>query len=460
MMKSRVTYERAGSFDHSGMGGAVRQQTFVNHPSGYSGPGNLPALNDRFATEVVIVTELRMFDRFRLSCPFQLIGKMCSVRLISLDDLLIGAAQDYGAVLTFALFRGFADLGAGMTERYLIFLNADFIVSDGSLGHLAKLMSEGRNVIHAPSFRVIREAVLPKLETLVDRLTGVLSLKSRDMVRLALANKHRTVKARTVNQRLCHQSWMDQYYWYVDEETMIGYQWPIALVAIKPQRVVTDPVQVWDYGFIPEAAPTADPYYICDLDDFFMVEPQSAELGDAMIRMGWISFDDIAKNLSMWTTKEQRECGRRLLKIHAADLPLDIDETIEEARAYMAEVYRRLTPTPVSHIDHSYLGPWFHGAKEQIRRSAAGEEPDQNLVLSATVSEDLNAKVQSSGEPITRVLRVLHHKMFGVPPSVGEAHPMWIDLELVVRWVVVWQAAGNKVLLNKLQRVSSDQSLD
>ena len=164
---------------------------------------------------------------------------------------------DYGVVLTYALFRGFTDLGPRMTETYLLFLNADFIISDGSLRHLGKLMLEGKRVIHAPSFRVVLEDAWPKLQAAVNPSTGALDMGARDMVKLALAHKHVTVKARTVNQRLCHQTWMDQFYWYVDDATLIGYQWPVALVAIKPERVVMEPVLVWDYGFIPEAAPTA-----------------------------------------------------------------------------------------------------------------------------------------------------------------------------------------------------------
>ena len=214
------------------------------------------------------MTESRLFDAIRDSHSFQLAKRLCSPRLVALDDLMIDEPGDYGAVLTYALFRGFTDLGARMTETYLIFLNADFILCDGSLRHLGKLMSEGKRVIHAPSFRVNLEEVLPQLLELVDATTGTLSVPPRDMVRLALANKHRTVKARIVNQRICHQTWMDQYYWYVDEETLIGYQWPVALVAIKPQCVVTDPVLVWDYGFVPEAAPTADRHFIGNSDDF------------------------------------------------------------------------------------------------------------------------------------------------------------------------------------------------
>ena len=92
-------------------------------------------------------------------------------------------------------------------------------------------------MIHAPSFRVVLEEVWPKLEARVDAENAVLAMTPREMVKLALDHKHLTVKARTVNQRLYHQWCMDQFYWYVDEDTLIGYQWPVALVAIKPERV-------------------------------------------------------------------------------------------------------------------------------------------------------------------------------------------------------------------------------
>src|SRR5688572_29644331 len=118
-------------------------------------------------------------------------------------------------------------------------------------------MLEGKRVIHAPSFRVVLEDVWLKLQAALSPTKGALEMGAGQMVKLALAHKHVTVKARTINQRLCHQLWMDQFYWYVDEHTLIGYQWPVALVAIKPERVVTEPVLVWDYSFIPEAAPTA-----------------------------------------------------------------------------------------------------------------------------------------------------------------------------------------------------------
>jgi hypothetical protein len=412
-------------------------------------PGNLPALCESFDIELVIVTETKLFDSIRRSHSFQLAAQIATARLVSLDDLMTDIPGDYGVVLTYALHRGFADLGARMTETYLLFLNADFIISDGSLGHLGKLMREGWRVIHAPSFRVILEDVWPELQARVDTATGTLRLRSRELVRLALAKKHETVKARTVNQRLTHQTWMDQYYWYVDEDTLIGYQWPVALVAIKPERAVSEPVLVWDYGFIPEASPTAQRYFIGDSDDFFMIEPQSRYTGRSMIRLGWISVDEIARNLSMWTTKEQRECGRELLKIHAADLPSNLDRVIEESRLYMAEIYRRLTPKPLPHRGHAYLGPWFEGAKERMRGRHERPPPQEAAKAqsaSAATPAPLSGK-RRLGAIALPLLQAIYRKTFGVPPLVGKFHPLWIDTSPIAEKVAAWRPAGAKIQL-------------
>jgi hypothetical protein len=393
-------------------------------------PGNLPELCRTFAVELVIVTESRLFDLFRRAPSFAAVERICAARLVPLDDLLTGFAADYGVTLTHALFRGFADLGLRMTDTYLLFLNADFIVCDGALGHLGKLMQKGKRVIHGPSFRVVAEEVLPQLEGLVDPTSCTLRLEPRRMVKLALAHKHPTVKARTVNQRLCHQAWMDQFYWYVDEDTLIGYQAPVALVAIKPERVVADPVLVWDFGFIPEAAPQAPRYFIGDSDQFFMIEPQSRDTGREMIRIGWTSYAQVARDLSLWLTKEQRESGKQLLKFHAADLPTDIDPVIEEARAYMAEIDSRLSATPASHVDHPLLGRWF--SETTARRRTAGAAASRHRAVA---------------EPLLDALQTIYRSTFGSPPRVSRFHPLWADMSPIAQAVTAWGPAGEQNIL-------------
>lgn len=395
-------------------------------------PNNLAALCAEFDVELVLVTETRQFDRIRNSRAFQAGEKLCSIRLIGLDDLISNRSGDYGMMLTYALFRGFADLGEQMTKTYLLFLNTDFILADGSLRQLGKLMRQGKRLIHAPSYRVNLEDVFPQLEARVDPSSGSLAVGPRDMVRIALANRHRTVRARTVNQRLCYQTYQDQFYWYVNEETLIGYQWPVALVAIKPERVVTDPLMFWDFGFIPEAMPTAEPYFIGDSDEFFMIELQTRSSGQEMIRLGGASLDEIAATLGLYATKEHRQSGQQLLTIHSGDLPNNMEEAVAESRAYMAEIVRRLPP-PVSHVNHPRLGQWFEETKRRRRAGARGA-----IVPTAHASFVVSTLF---------AVQKLHCLLCGVPPKVNRFHPLWLDYFSVARKLDEWRASGKNRIL-------------
>src|ERR1700730_11712392 len=369
-------------------------------------PGNLPALCAMFNVEVVIVTETKLFDVLRSSLSFQRLSLLCPVTLTPIDDLISDRPSDYGVMLTKALYRGFLDLGDRVTETFLLFLNADFIIADGSYRHLGKLMLAGHRVIHSPSFRVVLEEVWPKLEARVDDETAVLAVPPRELVGLALDHKHLTVKARTVNQRLYHQWCMDQFYWYVDEDTFIGYQWPVALVAIKPERVLKEPSLVWDFGYIPDAAPTLARYFIQDSDEFFMLEPQSRLTGEELIRLGWITVDEIAKYLNDWTTKEQRECGEQLLILHSGDLPSDLDSVVDESRRYMREITRRLSPKPQPHANHRMLGVWF---ADTVKRIEGG--PAHSLV--SPDAPDTSDWVATQASRLSDVATALQEKMFG-----------------------------------------------
>jgi hypothetical protein len=397
-------------------------------------PGNLPSLATMFDVEVVLVTESKLVDYIRQARSFQRLSTICDVKFASLDDLMPCEPGEYGVVLTAALFRGFVDLGVKVTETFLLFLNADFIIADGSYRRLAELMREGKRVIHAPSFRVALEDVWPQLEARVDAESAVLSIKPREMAKLALTHKHLTVKARTVNQRLYHQWCMDQFYWYVDEDTLVGYQWPVALVAIKPERVITEPVLVWDFGYLPEAAPTLEPYFLADSDDFFMIELQKRVTGEELVLPGGISVDAIAKFLSEWTTHEQRRCGRQLLTIHAGDLPVDLDDVIAESRRYMNEIACRLPPVPQSHIGHSKLGRWFTETTRRLKERSAG---GGNLAVST---------IEKEGRGLSHIFRSIHTALFGPLPLLRPAHPLWLDTFDVATQVASWQRSGQRIL--------------
>ena len=438
-------------------------------------PGNLPALCAMFNVEVVIVTETQLFDLIRSSRSCERLERLCPVTFIEIDDLMSDLPGDYGVVLTKALYRGFLNLGEKVTQTFLLFLNADFIIADGSYRRLGELMLAGHRVIHSPSFRAVLEQVWPKLEARVDPETGVLAVPQRELVKLALDHKHPTVNARTVNQQLYHQHWMDQFYWHVDENTLIGYQWPVALVAIRPERVVKEPTCVWDYGYVPEAAPTLERYFIQDSDQFFMLEPQRKVTGREMIRVGWLTPDEVAKLLSRYTTKEQRECGQQLLIFHASDLPPDLDAAVGESRRYMKEVIRRLSLQPQPHVHHPILDPWFADAMRRIgngraRRVLAPDDlevPGRGGRDISDPDKEANAQGPTALHQVMlglatflrracprwvdvalfRTVTALQEKMFGIAPFLRRTHPLWIDTVDVATHLASWRCSGRDRIL-------------
>jgi hypothetical protein len=208
-------------------------------------------------------------------------------------------------------------------------------------------------------------------------------------------------------------------------------------VAIKPERVITEPVLVWDFGYLPEAAPTLEPSFLCDSDDFFMIEPQKRVTGEELVRPGGISIDAIAKFLSDWTTHEQRRCGRQLLVIHAGDLPADIHDVIAESRGYMNEITYRLSPEPQSHIGHAKLGPWFTETIRRLRERAANA--DRPAVLTSPPTEQ-------EGRRLSAMLRSIHTALFGPRPFLRPAHPLWLDTFDVTAQIMSWQRSGRRIL--------------
>src|SRR5438034_2153117 len=92
-------------------------------------PNNLPALARLFPCELVIVTEAAWFGWLRQHPVFARLRQHCEIDLRPIDDL-VNQPDAYGMTLTYALFRGFEELGTAMVDRQLIFFNADFILAD------------------------------------------------------------------------------------------------------------------------------------------------------------------------------------------------------------------------------------------------------------------------------------------------------------------------------------------
>jgi len=422
-------------------------------------PGNLPTLAQSFECELVLVTETAFFERVRHTSIFRQIEKICKARLVSLDDLVMTRLH-YGMALTYAYMRGFQDLGDRVTEHYLIFLNSDFVLADGSYRALAQRMLAGDRLIVAPSYCVVEERLKPLLrDVLTDPQTNVLAIPPREMAALAIPNRHYTIRGKTVNQQIYSMDRIEQFYWYVDEHTLLAHQLPIAVVCMKPERAVARLETFWDYGLVSEFCPTTKPCVLGDSDDFLMIELRSENTYAEYLSLGWPSLAEIADDLSSFTTKDHRDYGRYTLILHSRDMPDSVYQAKASLRAFVDNVYSRMSSEPCDHLKHPY---WmasytdFHRAKALYHASTStGDmcpEPSRYLRMGGALPDSLGSRGL-----LWRILAWIQAALIGQPSCIGHGHPYWDDLRHAIHIVEkILQKKDRKVLIISL---SEEQSL-
>ncbi len=414
-------------------------------------PGNLPALAQHYQCEVAFVTESSEFDRIRSHPVTREITRHAALKLIAVDDL-VEVNGGYGLALTYALHRGFEDLGERMLDTYLLFLNADFIIADGSFRTMVQKMLAGERLIFAPSYCTVSEEVIPALGRFTNDDGTVLSAPKRSMASIALAHRHDTVWAKTVNRQLFRMHVSDQFYWYVDAHTLLGHQMPAAIVCMRPERVYTEPVCFWDYSTISMMCPTAEKCVLGDSDEFMMLELRTRATFDAHITLGKARPKEVAAALGAYMTADQFALGRYPLTLHSSDLGGDVPQARESLRAYVEEVYRHLPRKPVSPIDHRFWTGQKHdieALKQQKREAAADSAYRQTLAQAkpAGVPPPPGAVEVVHPHVPRGIARVLKGMIVGRMPDVGMLHPYWCDLRYAVRAVREALDTGAKKIL-------------
>jgi hypothetical protein len=311
----------------------------------------------------IILTQEIFFERVINSPVISQIRALCPVRLIGLDDLIV-TPDKYGMTLTYALHRGFSDLGPGMIDHWLIFFNADFILADGSWRNLLTHLARGERLVASPSYCVRSSDVVSELRERIDARTGTLVLKPRELAALVLRHRHDTVRAKTVNQRFQSARYMDQFYWLVDDNTLLGHQMPVAIVGMRPEHYVRDPNSYWDHGFMRELCPEAKFCVIGDSDEFVMMELRQKEVAADQISPGWPSLSEIGQRMVIWVTPYQRDFAQYPLTLHTGDLPPQVDHGRRELKAFVDEVLNHAPADLPSHIDHPQWNYHWRGFTE------------------------------------------------------------------------------------------------
>ena len=335
-------------------------------------PANLPHVASEVPCELVILTQRRFFSKFNRHPAIARIKEFCPVRLIRLDNLIV-SKDKYGMTLTYALHRAFSDLGPAMTEHWQIFLNADFILADGSLhtvlGHLAR----GQRIVASPSYCTVAEEVIPELRKHIDEATSTLNISHRELAHLILQHLHPVIRGKTVNQTAFHMRYTDQFYWSINDSTLLGYQMPVSIVGLRPERYVEEPNSYWDFGLIWEYCPQADICVIGDSDEFTMLELRDRSVAEDQIIPGPVDKKAIAERMVTWVTPYQQHFLKFPLTLHDRDLPPNIDDANSQLRSFVDDVMSH-TPALPSHIKHfqwEYHWTAFHDARRISSRIRA-----------------------------------------------------------------------------------------
>jgi hypothetical protein len=337
-------------------------------------PRNLPSVAALVPCELIILTEERFFATVNSHASILRAKGFCPLRLIGLDDL-ITKKDKYGMALTHALHRGFSDLGPAMTDSWLIFLNADFILADGCLRNVLRYLARGEHLVASPSYCVAATEVVPELRRRVDRNTSTLSISPRELAALAIKHRHNTIRGKTVNERLFNIRHMDQFYWLVDTNTLLGHQMPIAIVGMRPEQYLSEVNSYWDYGLMREFCPKAEVCVLGDSDEFLMIELREREVAEGQISPRWPEPREIAERMMVFLTGYQRDFARHPLTLHASELTPEVTDARAKLRAYVDEILSYLPPFLPSHIDHpqwDYHMPGFMEARHQLLSARLG----------------------------------------------------------------------------------------
>jgi hypothetical protein len=323
-------------------------------------PGNLPYVAAEVPCELVILSEQRLFETITNHKSIKQAQKFCKLRLISLDDLVL-SPDSYGLALTFALHRGFADLGPAMTESWQIFLNADFILAQNSLKALLDRLMKGERLVASPSYCVDSAAVIPELRKFVDAESGSIAIPPRELAELALKFRHNTVIGKTLNQNDFHFRYADQFYWEVNSCTLIGHQMPVAIVGMRPEMYVAEPNSFWDHGLIKEFCPTVAPCVLGDSDDFLMIELRDKDVSRGEIIHGLPFAQDLAEKMILWVTPYQRDFARYPLILHSENIPENVSEGFEKLKTYVGHIFSFVPDELPSHLGHPQWA--YHSAR-------------------------------------------------------------------------------------------------
>jgi hypothetical protein len=371
---------------------------------------NLPTLAAEYPCEFVFLTKAADTSRIKKHPTYQALTRVCPASFTAVDDLLVQGMEGYSLTLCFA--RGMHEVGPKMVDTYFVFMNADFVVSDGTFETVLRLCREGTRAIVAPSLRSCAEDTIPILERKTDDDRQTLTMSSREMVGMTLKHLHPTAAANIVDDNIAFNSAVNQFFWWADSQTLAARFFLLFMFCIRPERYVEDIPGFCDYTFVPEFCPSGNFTILADSDQCFLMELQSRDQELHYLRFGQPTIDEVANHLSEWTTAHHRRYAQQTIVFHADEMPPTMENTHRDVRAYMDTIFQKMNPIAQATRDH----PYWIGARNAVARRA------NPLSYNDEITEDLSRFAKSA-----LLARRFYFAVFGAPPFVNPLHHNWLD---------------------------------
>jgi hypothetical protein len=346
--------------------------------------GNIPYLQSRADFELVFLTKSQDLHFIMNNRIFSDLAARVTVKTITIDEFFPATgAVTYSVPLTLAYAKGIRDLGQDGAGTFVILMNADFVLSDGSLRSLFDRIEQGYQIITAPSIRVHEHRARPIMMQQLSEKDG--GFRARDMMRVVEQWPHQTVLARIINEpHLIETSYYHMIFWRINESCLAARYFllmPFCFQVRQHLETVTCPV---DYGFLEQVCPGGRYTVLSDSDEFLMVELQHRD-SEAYLLAPARHFSShseaidqkvsqATENAAEWSTSEHRRAFGNTLLFHSRGLPAEIQSKLVEFDAHMSRILAALPP-PVPVLRHYHWLAQLHHYRMAMSSDGLGQYP-------------------------------------------------------------------------------------
>lgn len=330
-------------------------------------PGNLPALAQSCDVGCVFLTSAKDIAGFEALPAMATLKRHARVRFIVIDDLIVKG--QYSVTLTLAFFRGVQAFGSDATSIHFLFWNADFVLADGGLRHLAQRIARGERLIMTGTLRALSPIADRKLDAWPADAEGARVFPARDLVRLALDFPQQHHAAKVINQDQAWSKVPSQMFWRLGREAMLGRFYQAFMLCLRPTRVPHGINGPCDYSFMPELCPGEALTMIDDSDEFFALElgPAGQE-AEHVVADGGRDEAIRVDSMDEWLTDHHRWTAQTAVLFKAATPePGRLAEAREGLERYHAGFMAKARG-PISHA-FNYYWTWGVAAWMQLRAS-------------------------------------------------------------------------------------------